>query len=329
MKFSILIPNYGYSLCIFDCLKSVVSQITNDLFDYEIIMCDQSKNDDFVKIKEKIDNDYLNKVVLIHSDVKGLFRARHTLIQNATGEFVVFVDSDDIVENDYLLSLYKIIQKEKKPDIIVTSFCSCDNECEPLKHQLKYPDDINEHVMDYFLCTNLLNSVCFKPFRKRLYDFGDYNGFDFEVTNGEDFAFTYPLMLKAKKIVAHFEIKKYLYRFTSDSMVHKLSFDLCLKSLSSRLNYLTDTTLTPFQKSIMLSDRTVYLSSSMQIMLKRKTINRVQFNALIDCYLNIVKAYNLNDLSKLTKKQKIIYKLAIDNKTLLLWLMFYFIAMFR
>ena len=92
--FSFLVPNYGYNKFIFDCFDSLVNQKTSKDFDYEILVCDQSDIDTFEKIKNETKEKYGDRINLFHSDIKGLLRARHTLIRKATGEYCLCVDSD-------------------------------------------------------------------------------------------------------------------------------------------------------------------------------------------------------------------------------------------
>ena len=123
IKFSVLIPNYGYSPYIFECLDSVVAQQNDGAFEYEIIMCDQSSLEVFDDIKQQVLQRYGDsKIHLIYSDIKGLLRARHTLIDKATGDYIVYIDSDDWVDINYLFQLSNCIIENDYPDLVITDY---------------------------------------------------------------------------------------------------------------------------------------------------------------------------------------------------------------
>lgn len=163
--FSILIPNLGYSHLLFECLDSAISQITKDLFDYEIIICDQSDADIYKQIKSEIEINYTaNRIQLIHSEIKSLYLPRHTLMKYANGEYISFLDSDDIIDSDYLFELYKIIIENNHPDIIFTNFIkmSFDNK---INTKINYLDTLNTNrILDYLRYGSCANPVCFKIF---------------------------------------------------------------------------------------------------------------------------------------------------------------------
>ena len=94
-KISIIIPVYNVEKYLRECLDSCINQT---LADIEIICVDDCSPDNSIKILEEYQaKDYRIKIFR-HEKNKNLGAARNTGIQNAIGEYVWFVDSDDYID---------------------------------------------------------------------------------------------------------------------------------------------------------------------------------------------------------------------------------------
>lgn len=99
---SIIVPVYNSVGTIKKCVDSIFSQTFND---WELILADNGSTDGSGELVARIaQSDNRIKVAKILK--KGVSRARNTAIELCRGAYVCFVDSDDIVEKDYLQSLY-------------------------------------------------------------------------------------------------------------------------------------------------------------------------------------------------------------------------------
>lgn len=100
MKLSIIVPMYNVEQYIEKCLKSLLNQdLSRD--DYEILIINDGSKDR----SKHIVNEYMknNKNIrMINQKNGGQSKARNTGIDNAKGEYLFFVDSDDYIE-DYTL----------------------------------------------------------------------------------------------------------------------------------------------------------------------------------------------------------------------------------
>lgn len=104
---SIIIPIYQVEKYLQKCIESVINQTYKHL---EIILIDDGSLDNCPKICDE----YAKKdsrIVVIHQKNSGLSAARNTGIENSTGEYLVFVDSDDTVELNLVEDLYKCVKK--------------------------------------------------------------------------------------------------------------------------------------------------------------------------------------------------------------------------
>ena len=104
MKVSILIPVYNAEKYLCQCLESCLAQSPFQIGkDYEIICVNDGSKDNSNVILEK----YTNKGIKVISQTNsGVSAARNNALNNAIGEFVWFVDSDDIIQTNVLPSVY-------------------------------------------------------------------------------------------------------------------------------------------------------------------------------------------------------------------------------
>ncbi|WP_162558485.1 glycosyltransferase family 2 protein [Saliniradius amylolyticus] len=105
MLVSIIIPVYNVEKYIDDCLQSVLGQTYSNL---EVICVDDCGNDNSVAICEKYASEDSRVNIVKHEFNKGLPGARNTGLKLAKGEYVYFIDSDDMLgNNDAIEALVK------------------------------------------------------------------------------------------------------------------------------------------------------------------------------------------------------------------------------
>ena len=104
---SIIVPIYNVEKYLNKCVQSLLNQTYKNL---EIFLVDDGSPDNC----DQICDDYAEKdkrIKVIHKKNGGLADARNVAIDIATGEWIVFVDSDDYVESDYVENLFSLTQK--------------------------------------------------------------------------------------------------------------------------------------------------------------------------------------------------------------------------
>lgn len=108
VKVSVIIPVYNVELYLNECVDSVIN---NTLKDIEIICVDDGSTDRSSEILaqyEKADS----RIVVIRKENGGLSSARNAGVAAATGEYIVFLDSDDYIEPKALEYLYAEAKKD-------------------------------------------------------------------------------------------------------------------------------------------------------------------------------------------------------------------------
>jgi len=99
---SIIIPIYNSENYIKDTLDSIKRQSYQN---YEVIIIDDGSTDNSYSICEKFKGSSKNKITLIHTANSGVSKARNLGLKYATGKYICFVDSDDILEENYLKNM--------------------------------------------------------------------------------------------------------------------------------------------------------------------------------------------------------------------------------
>lgn len=119
---SIIIPVYNSEKYLVRCLESVVSQRYDG--EIEILLVDDGSTDHSGSICDSFASEHVG-VRVFHISNRGASLARRYGLEQARGEFVTFVDSDDYVLPDYLSTLYSLI-KEFNVGISACGICgSC------------------------------------------------------------------------------------------------------------------------------------------------------------------------------------------------------------
>lgn len=230
-KVSIGIPIYGVEKYIERCVRSLLEQTYKNI---EYIFIDDCGKDDSIKILFQILNEYPQKKsqvrVIRHDSNKGLAEARNTFIKNATGEFVMHVDSDDFIDVT-LTEKVVISQMQTNADIVTAGACGYhDGQLFSLTNAL---NTIPHSYLVEILKGHELPRIWGRLIRRSLYD--DY-GIHCErgVNMGEDKYVISQLLYYASKITF---FKENLYFYTMSACGSYTSIfkpDVAFQSLRTR-----------------------------------------------------------------------------------------------
>lgn len=134
-KVSVVIPVYKVENYIKKCVDSIINQTYENI---EIILVDDGGNDNCPKICDE----YAKKdqrIKVIHKENGGLSDARNEGIKNSTGDYIMFVDSDDWVDTKIIEHLVKIKEKYNADIAICNRFYAYEDGSNKLKY-----DDTNK-----------------------------------------------------------------------------------------------------------------------------------------------------------------------------------------
>lgn len=100
-KILVIVPVYNTERYVGKCIESVQAQTYTD---WQMILVDDGSKDKSLEVCQRYAN-LDNRISVIHQENAGPGIARNTGIASATGNYVVFIDSDDYIEKDYFLML--------------------------------------------------------------------------------------------------------------------------------------------------------------------------------------------------------------------------------
>ena len=214
---SVIVPIYKIEDYLDRCISSIVNQTYKNL---EIILVDDGSPDKCPKICD----DWLvkdSRIKVIHKKNGGLSDARNKGLKMASGEYISFIDGDDWIDNNFIMTLYKVM-KQTNSDIVecgiikTNGLIDFEDENEILNiEELNVIKKNNEDAMRELIIENLFHQYVWNKLYKRevignfLFKEGKYH---------EDEFWTYRIFSNAN-LVTFVDKNMYFYFQRSDSIM--------------------------------------------------------------------------------------------------------------
>lgn len=204
---SVIVPVYNVEEYIERCIESIIKQTYNNI---EIILIDDGSKDksneicDIYAQKDK-------RIKVIHKENEGVSKARNVGLDIAKGEYIVFIDSDDYVETNYINTLYEL-SLENNSDITICGVKDENingnilNESKDTTKKMLKKETLKELLNEeYFNC------VCWaKIYKKKI--IGNVR-FNENMKIAEDFDFLYKIIDNVN--IVYLDTTKKLYHYLS------------------------------------------------------------------------------------------------------------------
>ena len=231
---SVIIPVFNVAPFLDECIKSVVGQIYKD---WECILVDDGSTDRSSEICDKwarIDK----RIIVVHKQNEGVSVARNVGLEKALGEFITFVDSDDVIETTYLSDLIDKVSfgsdlvisgmKKVEQDGTIVQTCACAD----MQFQLKSEKtalfvELNKNFLLFGPVAKLYktsiirdNKIFFKP----------------AISFGEDLYFNYEYLTQVSSLYNISKVNYIYYRRCGDSLSQKFRedyFEICYAQWST------------------------------------------------------------------------------------------------
>lgn len=218
-KVSVIIPSYNVAPYLETCVNSILTQTMPD---FELIIINDGSTDLTAEVMDKLAR-IDSRIRLFSQENQGPSGARNVGIGQARGEYVCFVDGDDVITENMLEEMCHMIEVSKA-DVCIGGIKSFRN----LKTVPKKATNAGYATLNSLEATNILlyekgilNSQCAKLYKRSV--MGDIR-FDSEIAFGEDMYFNYNIFKAAKKIVLS-SFTPYYYLQRSGSVM-RASFNM-------------------------------------------------------------------------------------------------------
>ena len=205
IKVSVIIPSYNPQSYLWECLDSLKYQIF-PCDEFEVILVLNGIKDPYYAeienyIRESVKGEI--NIKLFYSEMGNVSNARNIGLDNASGEYIVFIDDDDYVSETYLSALYSKASEEVIPLTILKGFCD-DNtltgdelvKYNSTKEQL-YLEHSQKGKASYKTAIKYFSSPVMKMIHK---DIIGERRFNLKFKNGEDALFMFSISDRMKYV---------------------------------------------------------------------------------------------------------------------------------
>lgn len=311
MLLSLIIPVYKVEQYIAECIESVINQVTSDT---EVIIVNDGTPDDSMSVIEKILSKQTAIIrecfIILHQENQGQSSARNLGLKYAKGEYISFLDSDDVLSESYL-SDFKNTIKKNNVDIVQFKSSRFEEDTNKLKAFNVGLQRNGLLQLDQNLMIEIFNQSAWFPwlniYRREL-----FNGLEFPVgIYYEDAALIPEVFLRAKNIY-FLESVLYFYRLNLNGSLLNTSFENKRKHVDSF-------------KSIL---------ELYALRMKENPIYSISFVSMSQAFVNYMYqnfgwkvAYKCQATFQVNKKDVDVRKLSKRGNRLYYYFGFYFIAL--
>lgn len=209
---SVIIPCYNSEEWIIDSLQSIYNQTYKN---FEVIIVDDGSDDNTQQVVEQFDASIIYK----YQENKGPAAARNLGGKLANGEYIAFLDSDDLWEENKLQKQISYINANKEVDLILTNVTVVDEDKKYLfKHYNKVPKFNDELIIELFLGNIVMNTPTILV-KKKVFD--EVSGFPEDLPMREDHYFL--MKVSNNHRIAHIKDHLVKRRIRESSISHDIS----------------------------------------------------------------------------------------------------------
>ena len=221
IKVSIIIPIYNVEKYIELSLQSICNQ---SFLDYEIIIVNDGTMDYSMKTVQSVLRQTKVPFKIITQRNSGIAVARNTGLKIANGKYVCFIDSDDIVEKNFISTQYYFMENND----LDTCFCDFEETTESNRYgssTLSYPQKIIEtkQFLTGFMTKKYKVHCCTLLMRKSFLEDNDLF-FNKELRFGEDTEFMWRVLPRLSRI-GYIKAPLYKYLIREKSLMRQQSIE--------------------------------------------------------------------------------------------------------
>ncbi|MDA3079229.1 MULTISPECIES: glycosyltransferase family 2 protein [unclassified Campylobacter] len=197
---SIIVPIYNVEKYIAKCATTLFEQ---DFDSIEYVFVNDCTPDNSMQVLQSVIEKYPNRKndikIINNAQNSGSSLTRKNGLDNASGEYILFIDSDDWVELDMVSSLYKKAKDDEADIVCFDNYLNFENKQKYAKHirinGLENIDNAMQYAK-YILAIYVSTAVWNKMAKRDIYRYIEFPNFQYS----EDMYITFQLFLKANKI---------------------------------------------------------------------------------------------------------------------------------
>lgn len=226
-KVSIILPVYNVEKYIAESVQSVLSQTYDNL---EIIVVDDGSSDKSIEIAKDILENGSRNYRIIRQNNMGLGEARNRGMREANGEWIYFLDSDDMIAENTIEYMVRAIEKDT--DLVFSKFNRIKNVNDAIKKCDKYSEEVFDGKELQFRFLKRENIVLAPGTLFNKYFLQKNNLFFEKIPWSEDQQFIWRVLYHVNK-VSFVDADLYQYLERSGSIMTATKCDAMIKSYSS------------------------------------------------------------------------------------------------
>ena len=284
-KFSIIVPVYKVEDYLQACVDSLLAQEAYE-DQMEILLIDDGSPDRSGELCDRLSEAH-GQIKAYHKPNGGLSSARNYGLDRATGEYVLFVDSDDVIESDTLKKIAEALDQFGEVDAVFFDGVEDDGvHQDPMRRvpleQVQCADNGKQYLLEHFRDRNLNVEACLYAYRRTF-----LNEHDLRFREGilhEDVEFTPRIMMQCGKVAE-----------LPDQLYHYLVRENSISTQKNKEKNIRDLFQTLREQNQMAEQQEPELKKWMK-------------NAILDSYLNMVQT------ARMYQKQ---YRKLLDKRFLL------------
>ena len=306
-KISVIVPIFNASKSIKKCIESIINQTYKNI---EIILINDGSEDNTLEII----NDYKEKderIKVINKANSGVANTRNVGIEIATGQYIMFVDSDDYIDVNYIYEMHNELVKNDS-DVAVSGMTSCENNEKKIKKIIYKNESCNLQFSE--IISEIINKLTFCSACKTLIK--------------KEMIFSFNMLKKATKI-RYVNSTGYYYVFSKNSATNKTDIKSINKYCQDNyyaFNYIKNNTQC---ENYLISNRVltkiniaikkVIYSDKITYKLFKNEATKIYNKYLVET--GIEKSFNVSEINYETKFNLILIKLLLKRNYFIYYLL--------
>jgi len=190
MLVSVVIPCYNVEKYIAQCLESLLNQSYKDL---QIICVNNNSTDNTLSVLTRLATEHSSLITLVEEPQKGAPYARNRGLEEAKGEYIQFLDADDLLAPDKIAHQVDLLKKNNFPDIIAADY---HRQAIDGNEKLFQVNDHDDWLALLYTQLGITSANLFKAIAVK-----NAGGFDVTLKSSQEYALMFNIMCKEAVLI--------------------------------------------------------------------------------------------------------------------------------